>query len=283
LLLVAVGCCSELANAGERINIGGATTLVPVVKQAATQFQTSHSGVEIVVGGGGSSFGIEAVGTGKVQIGMASRDLKDEEKSKYGDLIVTAVGKDGIVFIVNAKNSVKGLTKDQVQGLFIGTIKNWKEVGGEDQPVEILTINAKHSTFELICHHFNLDAKESGTTMTFAKKGTTEWSANPAQTTNSHPQTLAILATKPNGIGYTSIGLALKFTETSKRVKLLALDGQEATVAKVADGSYQLQRPLYVLTKGQPAGAAKEFIDYLSSKDGQTLIQQFDFVTVAAP
>ena len=127
---VVIGAAS--LQAGEQIAIAGSTTVKPIVDQAVKVFGNNRADAEFVVGAGGSGQGVKLVGGGNIQIGMASRNLKDDEKAAYPDLVPTKIGLDGIVFVVNSQNPLKALTRSQAKDVFTGKINNWKELGGSD-------------------------------------------------------------------------------------------------------------------------------------------------------
>ena len=115
-----------------KLQIAGSTTVLPVAEECARVFMEKHPGSRIFVSGGGSSHGVQAVADGTVDIGCASRDLKSSETDAHRDLVTHAVAKDGVAVIVHQSNPVTDLTMEQLQGIYTGTITNWKDVGGTD-------------------------------------------------------------------------------------------------------------------------------------------------------
>ena len=148
------------------------------------------------MGGGGSSNGIKLAGEGQVQIGMASRDLKTNEKTVYPGLTAVRIGTDGIVLVVNADNPVEMLTTRQVRDIFTGKIKNWKEVGGKDEPISLVTTNKKHGTFDGFVDHFGLDGREdTNGTVSFKEKSATNYSSAAASAVDGNTNVLATVKT----------------------------------------------------------------------------------------
>ncbi len=276
--LFAIG--SVAAQADTTVNVVGSDTVKPVVAAIATQFTQENPTIKFIVGSGGSSIGIKAVGQGKAQLGMASRKLKETEQKEFNDLSAHVIGRDGVSLVVNATNPVAELTKDQVQAIFTGKISNWKEVGGQDAPIHLITFNEKHGTVEVFGEYFKVETKQDGKTATFRVKGTEEFGTAKAQVTDAPVEALSSIITKPNAIGFTSINLADKLAKANGKVKLLKLDGTEPTVANVISGDYKFQRPLQVLVKGQPTPEIEKFIAFLLGPKGQATVKTLDFIPV---
>jgi phosphate transport system substrate-binding protein len=271
-----------LSAAAAELTISGSTTVHPVVKIAAEKFEAANPGVKIVLGAGGSGAGVKGAGSGEVMIGMASRGIKDKEKAAYPDIVATRIGLDGIGIVVNKANPVTGISSGQVQDVYTGKIANWSALGGKDAPIDLIGIELVHGTAEMFGKHFKLEAKESGQgsskTITYTGPG---GNAGPAAAAaGSNKKALAAVMTNPNAIAFASIGTAQGLAEKGSPIKLLALDGVQATVAKVADGSYPLKRPLNIVTKGKPSGDAAKFIEYLLSPEGQAIVSEVEYIPV---
>ncbi|RMF99726.1 MAG: phosphate ABC transporter substrate-binding protein, partial [Planctomycetota bacterium] len=261
------------------------TTVQPIVEKAAAEFRKEHPDVQFAIGGGGSSHGVKAAASGEVVIGAASRELKESEKTEYPDLVVTTIAEDGIAMIVNAKNPVKEITKEQVQAIYTGKITNWKELGGNDQPIFVVGKEEGHSTLELFLEYFDLEAENAGkagkySTMVYRKEGDSEFASVKVLAIGSNSEEIAQVILKPNAIAYVSIGTAESVAAKSGRIRLLALDGVEASVENVANHTYPLRRPLNLLTKGEPQGIVKQFIDFMLGKQGQQVVVDQEFVSV---
>lgn len=127
------------ALADVKLQIAGSTTVLPVAEECARVFMEMHPGSRIFVSGGGSSHGVKAVADGTVDIGCASRDLKSTEKDANPDFIPHAVAKDGVAVTVHPSNPVTDLTMEQLQDIYTGTITNWKDVGGTDSGIMVVT------------------------------------------------------------------------------------------------------------------------------------------------
>ncbi len=262
-MLLLSGCVGTSAdqNADNNkitISMAGGTALVPIAKETAEQFIKSHPNVQIEVSGGGSGFGVKQAGEGLVDIGMAGRDLKSEEKEKYPDLIVYKIGIDGVAIVVNPSNPLNDLSKDQLKKIFAGEITNWKDVGGNDAPINIYTRD-----------------EMSGTRDTFWKqaldKGTI---TDKSVVVASNGEMKTKISTDENGIGYIFIGYV------DKSVKAIKLDGIEPSQENVKKGIYTVYRPLNLITNGEPDGIVKEYINYILSPDGQKIVKDKGFLPV---
>jgi len=272
----------SLAATAAEITISGSTTVHPVVSEAAKNFEAANPGVKIVLGAGGSSAGIKGAGGGEVAIGMASREIKDKEMAQYPGLVATRIGIDGICIVVNKAQTVSGISKQQVQDVYTGKITDWGGLGGKPGPIELVGIELVHGTAELFGEFFGLEAVESGqgSSKTITYTGKDGKAGPPAVASNSNKKALAAVMTNPKAIAFASIGTAQGLAEKGSPISLLALDGVPATVAKVADGSYPLKRPLNIVTQGQPAGEAAKFIKYLLSPEGQAIVSGLEYIPV---
>lgn len=238
--------CARAQQRADRIIVTGSTTILPIAEQASEAFTAKHQSTSVLVSGLGSSAGIEAVSAGTSQIGTSSRDLKDEEQSL--GLVDTPIAYDGIAVIVSPKNPVNNLTTAQLRAIFAGEITNWKTVGGEDRPIDVV----------------NRD-EASGTREAFKKivMGDVPFAPDAAVLPGTG-QVRDVVARATGAIGYISIGFVKpRFTGVS--VKAITVDGVVASEATVADNRYPIGRTLHFFTKGAPTGLTKEFIDFVLS------------------
>lgn len=255
ILFLCVGGCTR-GQAKKTINVSGSSTVFAVAQAAAEEFNEENPDIKVVVQGGGSSAGIEAAITGASDIGTSSRDLKDEEKDE--GLVDTVVAIDAVAIIVNPNNPVKGFSREQARGIFSGKITNWKEVGGRDAPIVLV----------------NRD-EASGTREAFKKQvmGNTAFNKEAVIQPGSG-QVRSIVGSTPTAIGYMSLGYV------TSEVKVVLYQGIKPSKATVKDGTYKLQRNLYFVTKGEPKGEVKQFLDYVLSPAVQKDIVNVEFVPV---
>jgi len=138
LLMGFMGCIGG-EKESKTLSLAGSTTVEPIASKAAGVYMEKHPDVKVTVQGGGSGTGIKMVGEGTVDIGNASRKIKDKEKDLYPDLVGTIIAYDGIAIVVHPSNPVENLTKQQLQDIYAGKITNWKEIGGEDREIVVVT------------------------------------------------------------------------------------------------------------------------------------------------
>lgn len=243
------------------INIAGSDTMVNLAQAWAEQFGTANPGVMVTVKGGGSGTGIAALINGTVDFADASRELKDEEKQQATEKgvnpVVTEVAKDGIAVVVNPANKVTGLTLDQLGKIYRGEIKNWKEVGGADAAIVLLSRDSSSGTYEFF--------KE-------AVVGKEKEYAKEAKLLASTQAIVDETKNNPNAIGYVGLGYL------TPDVKVLEIDGKAASVESALDGSYVLSRGLYMISNGAPTGVAKAYVDWILGADGQKVVTDQGFV-----
>ena len=215
------------------------------------------TGVEVTYNPTGSGSGIQAVSEGRCDIGLSSRDLKDDEVAS--GLIGTVVALDGIAIVVNPANPVSDLTVEQIAGLYKGEITNWKDVGGEDAPVVLIGREAGSGT---------RDGFESIT-------GTKE-ACQYSQELTSTGDVIATVSGNPNAIGYASLS-ALNDT-----VKALKVGGVAPSNETVQDGSYAIQRNFVLVTKKDTAlsASAQAFFDFATSAEADEFILKAGAVPV---
>jgi phosphate transport system substrate-binding protein len=254
------GCHSK---SDEKVSVVGSTSVEPLAKMLADEFEKEHS-QKIDIQGVGSTAGIKAVNDGTCDIGTSSRELSDEEKT--WNLKETVIAVDGITVIVNLNNKIENLSKDQIVKVFKGEIKNWKELGGQDKEIIIVSREAGSGTRGAFEELLKLQKKENDKTISLV--------AENALIADGNGAVMANIAGKDNAIGYMSIGMV-----DQTRVKKLKVDGVEATKKNVRDKKYTISRPFIMLTKGEPVEGAKEFIDFILSDAGQQVVSK-DYISV---
>ena len=246
----------------ENITIRGSTTVLPIAQKVAEVYMEDHPNVFISVSGGGSSVGIQSVGEGIAEIGMASRDLKDEEKSRYPNLKPIVIAKDAITIIVHPDNPITTLTLEQIRGIYNGTYTNWKEVGGPDQEIVVINRDSASGTREFFWEH--VMHKDDFVATAIEK--------------NSNGAVKQTVSQTPNAIGYVGLG----YLDSSVKAIKIKMNGAEIepTVANVLNGKYPIARSLYMITNGEPKGLVKDFIAFVLSEEGQRIVEEEGFVPI---
>ncbi len=247
------------AGLSGRISVAGSTTVQPLAEKLAKGFQAQHPNVQIDVQGGGSSVGVKSAGEGAANIGTASREIKPEELQKYPDLKVFIIARDGIAIVAHPQVTVSNLTTAQVRDIFSGKVANWKDVGGADKPIVVVSREEGSGT------RGAFEEMVMGKDALITDKAILQASNGAVRTT---------VATTPNAIGYLSFGYL------DQSVKTLSIEGVEATEANAASGQYPVVRPLIMLTKGEPTGVVKAWLDYILSAEGQAVVAKEGYIKV---
>ena len=239
----------EVKTVSGTVTTDGSTSMEKVIGALGESFEGENSKATFTYNPTGSSAGITAVAEGRCDIGLASRSLKDEEKSQ--GLKETVLAYDGIAVIVNPENGVDGLTIEQIADIYTGKITNWKDVGGSD--AEIVLIGREAG---------------SGTRDGFESITGTEDACKYRQELSSTGDVITTVANNPNAIGYASLA-SIKDT-----VKALEVDGVAPSEDTVKDGTYKVQRPFMLITKtdAQLSDVAQAFFDYVTSADANAVI-----------
>lgn len=243
------------------INIQGSDTMLNVGTAWSEAFVDANPGVEVSVQGGGSGTGIASLINGTVDFANSSRDIKDEEvteaKAKGITPVEFKVAIDGIAVIVNPANGVEALTIEQLGKIYRGEVTNWKDVGGVDKPIVLLSRDSSSGTYE------------------YFKEAVVGADAEYAQAAKLLPSTQAIVdETKANeaAIGYVGLGYL------TPDVKVVAVDGVKASIETAADGSYPISRFLYMYSKGEPTALMQAYLDWILGADGQAVVADEGFV-----
>lgn len=229
------------------IQVAGSTSVQPLSEELAREFMNDNPKIRINVAGGGSGAGIKSAQSGAADIGTSSRELKSEEKNVKEIL----VAKDGIAVVVSAKTPLEELTMEQVKKVFSGEISNWKDLGGPDNPITVI-----------------IREDGSGTRGAFQEivLGKEGEFTDKAIIQNSTGALRTAVAGNPDAIGFISLGAL------NDDVKALKIDGVEISKENILNNSYKLSRPFLYLTKDEPQGIVKSFIDFVLSPKGQEIV-----------
>lgn len=241
------------------ITLAGSTTIQPLAELMAESFMKANPGVEITVQGGGSSVGVKSAAEATADIGMASREVKQEELTEFPQLSVHVIARDGIAVVAHSEVPLSSLSLEQVRAIFSGEINNWNQVGGPDQVIIVVSREEGSGT------------RDAFQELVMGKEALISENAI-LQSSNGSVRTT--VSTTPFAIAYLSFG----YLDNS--VKVFAVDGVEASEANVANGSYPVVRPLNMLTNGEPQGAVKAFLDFILSDAGQALVVAEGYLSV---
>lgn len=261
LALAAVCVLGILAGCGRQetgtVSTDGSTSMEKVIGSLKETFEAENKGITVTYNPTGSGSGITAVAEGRCDIGLSSRDLKDEEKLK--GLTGTVLAYDGIAIIVNPENPVSDLTLENIAKIYTGEITNWKDVGGND--AEIVLIGREAG---------------SGTRDGFESITKTAGKCKYRQEPTSTGDVITTVAGNPAAIGYASLA------SVKDSVKALKVDGVAPSEATVKDGSYKVQRNFVLVTKtdSKLSETAQKFFDYITSSDASEVIKNAGAVPV---
>ncbi|MDD5477815.1 MAG: phosphate ABC transporter substrate-binding protein [Candidatus Omnitrophica bacterium] len=256
------------------IQIKGSDTMVNLGQAWAEKYMEANPGDFVAVTGGGSGTGIAALINSTCDIAECSRSMKKEEiqlaENKGVKPVEHIVALDGIAVVVSPKNPVSKLTMEQLRAIFMGTIKNWKEVGGEDKTIVILSREVNSGTHVFFKEHVLRRGHE---------KGPEEFA--PGALLMPSSQAIADeVAQNQNAIGYYGMG----YISPKQKVILVAKDEKSEyitpTTENVVKSKYPISRPLYLYTNGEAQGLVKKFLDFTLSKEGQDIVVKTDFVPI---
>lgn len=266
--LAGCGSSSEESSDGAAsgsVTIAGSTSVQPLSEAMAEVYMESNPDVTIEVQGGGSGQGIKSIEEKIADIGSLSREVKDEEKASVAEEFVIA--KDGVAVVVNADVSVDDLTIEQIKDIYTGKTTNWKEVGGDDKAITVVTREEGSGTRGAFTEITGVLEKDDAGNET----------DNTTKDALVQPSTGAVketVAKTPDSIGYVSLG-ALDDT-----VKAVKVEGTEASVDTVLSGEYKIQRPFVYVVNSEMTDAAKAFIDFALSSEGQKIVEENGFIPV---
>ena len=240
------------------LTIAGSTTVLPINQECARLLMAANPDLRISVSGGGSGHGVKAAGTGEIDIGAVSRDVKSSELAQYPDLKPVAIGKDSVAIVVHPSNSISGLTLEQTAKIFSGEITNWKEVGGADAAIRVITREAGSGTRETFETYVMTPLKKEIAAQAFVKA--------------SNGEVRATVSSDSSSIGYLSLGYV------DDTIKALSISGIAATVESVVAGTYPISRNLYLLTNGEPSTLEAAFINFVLSSEGQKVVEDMGYI-----
>ncbi len=245
-----------------RLVLTGASTVAPLALEIGKRFEQLKRRVRVDVQSGGSSRGVNDVRAGLSDIGLVSRALKPEEQA---DLKAHTLAMDGVTVIVHKSNPVQTLSREQMIGIYTGQIQNWQAVGGPDQPITVVNKAEGRSTLELFTGYYGLKNSDIRARVVIG----------------DNQQGIKTVAGNRGAIGYVSIGAAEFEAEQGAPLKLLPLNGVEATTEAVRNGRFPLARPLNLVTRGEATGLPKAFIEFATSPQVFDLVKALYFVPLS--
>lgn len=262
--VAALALCGAAASAETKIVIDGSTTVGPISKAFADFYKENHSGVNITISESGSGNGVKSLMNNACDIANMSRFMKPAEFKSCVDKgilpVAHVVAFDGLAVVVNPKNPVKALTVSQIADIYTGKISNWKQLGGEDAKIVVVSRDTNSGTYET----FNeLVLKKADIT-------------KDAEYVGSNGQARTRVNTTKNAIAYVGLGFV------DDTVKPLSVEGILPAAKSVSTGKYPIARPLYMFTNGYPktGSAVYNFVTLHLSKEGREIVSDLGYIPV---
>lgn len=262
--VAALALCGAAAWAETKIVIDGATTVGPISKAFADFYKEGHPNVNITISESGSGNGVKSLMNKACDIANMSRFMKDAEFKSCVDKgirpVAHVVAFDGLAVIVNPKNTVQALSMKQISDIYTGKISNWKELGGEDAKIVIVSRDTNSGTYET----FNeLVLKKAPV-------------AKDAEYVGSNGQARTRVNTTKNAIAYVGLGFA------DDSVKTLSVNGILPNAKSVSSGKYPIARPLFMFTDGYPKMGSDvyNFVTIHLSKEGREIVSDLGYIPV---
>lgn len=256
------------------MQIKGSDTIVNLVQVWAERFVEKNPSYNIGVTGGGSGTGFAGLINGTCDIAMSSRKIEEKEIVRAAEKDINPVefmvGLDGLAILIHKDNPVDKLTLEQLRDIFMATITNWKEVGGEDRRIVILSRESNSGTHmffkEHVLRHNDKKSKE-------------EFAPRALLMPSSHAIYDEVYQ-NPNALGYVGMGY---INDKVKAISVAVNENSEyfyPNVENVMTGKYPISRPLFLYTSCQPSGVVEKFIEYALSDEGQAIVEEVDFVPI---
>lgn len=255
---MAAGCGKSKEQIGSSVTISGSTSVGPLIEKEAESFKKSNSDINVEVNQLGSSAGIKDAINGTVQVGMSSRDLKEEEKN--AGLKEVEIAYDGISVITNKANAVNNLTIAQIKDIYTGKITNWKDVGGKDAPIVVVSREDGSGTRDAFQEIVGYKSEEL---------------TKEAQIGDGSGNIKSTVTTNENAIGFIS------FEYIDDSINSLNVDSIEPNAKNVLDGKYKISRPfLLVYKEDKETEQSKKFIDFILSEEGQKIVEENGLIKI---
>lgn len=250
------------AASAETVQLEGSTTVGPIADAFAEFFKATYRDVDITVKKTGSGDGAAALVDGRCDIANMSRFMKEKEFKMAVENgifpVAHVVAMDGVCVVVHPSNPVKELTREQVRDIYTGKVTNWRQVGGPDMSIVVISRDTSSGTYETF-HNLVMEKKEMAANVEYV---------------NSNPQAHARVKTTRGAIGYVGLGFV------DAHVRALKIDGILPSRKTIASGTYPVTRPLYMFTNGYPklGSMVHKFCTFYLTEKGQELIEAKGFV-----
>jgi len=262
---------AEAKPSNAAVTIKGSDTMVHLVTMWTEGYTKANPGANLIVTGGGTGTGIAALINGTTDIAMASRSMSEKEKgeatAKGRTPVEHAVALDGIAIIVHKSNPLNEITMEQIAKIYLGEVKNWKDIGGADTPAVVLSRESSSGTYVFFQEHV-LAKKDFGDEVRLM------------------PATSAIVQgveTDAGAIGYVGLGYAHSAGDKVKVLPVKATADAPAitpSIETVRSKEYSIARELYLYTVGEPSGTGKALLDFILGPEGQKIVDAEGYVAL---
>jgi phosphate transport system substrate-binding protein len=270
LVLTIVGCGKKTDTANNKsFTIKGSDTMVQLMSLLSESYMKTNPENKISITGGGSGTGISALLNGTTDICASSREIEEKElsigKAKNIVPVSVVIANDGLAVVVHKDNPINELTMEQVKKIYTGEYKNWKDLGGSDQPIDVYSRESSSGTYKFFQEHV-LNKKD------YAKE------------VKLMPSTQTIIQSVSDSkwsVGYSGLG----YTKNAN-IKILGIKKDDSSPVvmpsdkTVLDKTYSIARPLYLIFNGEPKGELKKFVDFCISEAGQKIVEESGYVKV---
>lgn len=265
LTMLALVAAADAAGA-EKLHIEGSTTVGPIADGFTEVFRDMYPDVTITVNKSGSGTGAAALIDGRCDIATMSRFMKDQEfkdaVAKGVFPVAHVVAMDGVCIVVHPSNPVDSMTTEQVRDIYLGKIKNWKELGGPDIPIVVISRDTESGTYDTF-DSFIMKKQKMASSVEYV---------------TSNPQAFARMKNTRGAIGYVGYGFV------QMGVKAVTLDGVKPSIQTIMSGKYPVSRPLFMFTNGYPklGSMAHKFVTFHLTESGQEVVEDKGFVAVTS-
>lgn len=259
--IIFVGCGrknEEDTTISDKITVSGSTSVGPLMEKEAEKFKEENVGINVEINQLGSSAGIKDAITGTVQIGMSSRDLKEQEKAE--GLIEVEIAYDGIAIITNKSNKIKSLTMTQVKDIYTGKITNWKDVGGKDGAIVVVSREDGSGTRDAFQEIVGYTSEEL---------------VKDAQIGDGSGNIKTTVSGNEHAIGFIS------FEYIDDSINAVKIDDIEPTASNVKNDSYKVSRPfLLVYKEDNLKENGNKLINFILSEEGQKIVEENGLIRI---
>ncbi len=263
------GCSRDTASAQvvspeaiERITVVGSSTIAPLLSEIGKAYEKKHPNIRIEVQAGGSSRGVLDVRNGMAKLGMVSREMRPDEQ----DLQSALIARDGVGIILHKDNPVPRLSRSQVVDIYTGKLKNWRQLGGNDVPITVVSKAEGRSTLDIFSSYFGVPYKDISAHVIIG----------------DNQQGIQTVAGSSGAIGYVSIGSAEYEAQQGAAIRLVPMDDQVPSTAAVASGRYAISRELNLVFKSPLSAQLQDFVAFTQSEAVIELVLGQYFVPTAS-